>query len=250
VRVLILGGTDEGRTLAERLAAGPGLDVVSSLAGRVADPRLPAGGTVRIGGFGGADGLAAHLAAVGTDAVVDATHPFAVRITEHAATACARRGIPLLVLRRPGWTAGPGDDWCRVPDATAAAAVVAGGPPGAVLLTLGRRAPATFADDARHHYVIRSVGPPDGEPLPPRHTVVLARGPFTADGERDLLLAHAITLLVTRDSGGSATAAKLTAARELALPVVMIDRPPAPSGIPIAPDAATAEEWVRTLLRP
>jgi precorrin-6A/cobalt-precorrin-6A reductase len=242
VRVLVLGGSGEGRALAERLARTPGLHVISSLAGRVAEPRLPPG-VVRIGGFDGIDGLAAYLTIERIAAVVDATHPFAARITAAAATACGRLGVPLLVLRRPGWRAGDGDDWRCVPDLDTAAGAVAASPPGVVLLTVGRRGLTPFAADAVHEYLIRSVDPADGDPLPPRHTAILARGPFTVDGERDLLRAHDVTLLVTKDSGGEATAAKLVAARELGLPVVMIDRPPLPAGLPSVSSIDAAEAW-------
>jgi precorrin-6A/cobalt-precorrin-6A reductase len=207
------------------------VDVVSSLAGRVADPRRPAG-KVRVGGFSGSDGLAAYLSTERTDAVVDATHPFAARMTAHAVQACAQTGVPLLTLDRPRWVPGSGDDWRRVPDLATAAAETSAGPPGTVLLTVGRRGITPFAADAGHHYVIRCVDPPDrGTAMPPRHTLVLARGPFTADVERVLLRAHEITMLVTRDSGGEATSAKLEAARDLGVPVVMIDRPPPPEGV-------------------
>lgn len=226
MRVLILGGTGEGQVLAARLAGTPGLHLVSSLAGRVADPQLPPG-EVRVGGFAGPDGLAAYLSAERVDAVIDATHPFAEQMSAQAVTACSQAGVPLLAVHRPRWVPGPGDDWRRVQDVAEAAAEAAAAPPGIVLLTVGRRGLGAFATDADHHYVIRCVDPPDrNDPLPPHHVVVLARGPFTPDVERVLFRAHGVTLLVTKDSGGAATAAKLEAARDLEVPVVMIDRPP------------------------
>jgi precorrin-6A/cobalt-precorrin-6A reductase len=189
------------------------------------------------------------LSAGRVDAVVDATHPFAVRITDHALEASTRLGVPLRVLRRPGWTEGPGDDWRRVADVASAAALARDAPPGTVLLTLGRRGLAPFAADASHRYVIRSVSAPDAaEPRPPRQTLVLARGPFTPDAERALLREHAVTMLVTKDSGGTATAAKLLAARELGLPVIMIDRPPLPPAAAVAASVADAERWVLDLV--
>lgn len=244
VRVLILGGTGAGRALADRLADRPEVTVISSLAGRVSEPRRPAGG-VRVGGFDGADGLADYLAAHQVDGVVDATHPFAARITGHAARACARTGIPLIVLRPPGWTEGDGDAWHRVPDIATAARTVAGTPPGVVLLTIGRLGLAAFGDDAGHDYVIRSIHPPDGgTPLPPRHTIILARGPFTPDAERALLRDRGVGLVVTKDSGGRATAPKLAAARDLGLPVVMVDRPRLPPGVRTVTTVAGAAAWV------
>lgn len=244
-RVLVLGGTAEARRLAAALQRDPSVTVTSSLAGRVAVPALPCG-DVRIGGFGGPEGLAAWLRGHGTDAVVDATHPFAARMTANAVAATAATGVPLLLLRRPGWTQGPGDSWHRVPDAAAAAALL----PGLgrrVFLATGSGDLAAFAHvDA--WFLLRAVDPPP-PPLPPRHHLVLARGPFTADAERALLREHRIDVLVARDSGGDLTAAKLVAARELGLPVVLLDRPPAPD----APAVATVEEavaWLAALPRP
>lgn len=244
MRVLVLGGTGEGRALATRLAREPGLEVTTSLAGRVADPRRPPG-DVRSGGFGGVDGLAAYLIHRRVEAVVDATHPFASRMTGNAVAACGRLGVPLLVLRRPGWVAAECDDWWRVPDAvSAASAVTRLAPEGAtVLLTLGRGGVAAFAGDDARHYVIRSVDPPDGA-LPPRRTLLAARGPFTPEAERAVFREHAVAVLVTKDSGGDATAAKLITARDAGLAVVMIDRPPLPEGARVTRSVAGAVAWV------
>ena len=233
LRVLLLGGTGEARSLAALLAGRADFDVVSSLAGRVADPTLPAGRT-RVGGFGGADALAAWLTAEGVGAIVDATHPFAAGMSASAAGASARTGVPLLVLRRPGWAEGPGDDWRRVPSLADAAAALPG---ERVFLTTGRADVAAFAGDGRRWFLLRSVDPPS-PPVPPRLEVVLARGPFTVAGELDLMRRHAVDVVVTRDSGGEMTSAKLIAARRLGLPVVMVDRPPPPD----APAVATVEE--------
>jgi precorrin-6A/cobalt-precorrin-6A reductase len=237
--VLVLGGTAEARRLAAALHRDPAFAVTSSLAGRVAVPTLPRG-DVRVGGFGGADGLAAWLRGHRTHAVVDATHPFAALMTANAVAATTATGVPLLVLRRPGWTAGPGDRWHRVPDAAAAAAML----PRLgtrVFLATGSGDLAAFAGlDA--WFLLRAVDPPP-PPLPVRHHLVLARGPFTADAERALLREHRIDVLVARDSGGELTAAKLVAARELGLPVVLLARPPAPD----APVVATVEEAVAWL---
>jgi precorrin-6A/cobalt-precorrin-6A reductase len=239
VNVLLLGGTAEARRLAARLDRRAGIAVISSLAGTVAVPLLPEG-DVRIGGFGGVHGLTAWLRDHRTDVVVDATHPFATGMTEHAVAATAALGLPLLVLRRSGWTPGPGDRWHRVPDPAAAAALLPGLGERA-FLAVGSGALAAFAD-LPGWFLIRAVDAPP-PPLPARHHVVLDRGPFTADAERALLREHRIDVLVCRDSGGDLTAAKLVAARELGLSVVMMDRPPAPSA-PVVETVGDAVAWV------
>lgn len=224
--VLLLGGTGEARRLAALLAERwPELRLVTSLAGRVAKPARPVG-EVRIGGFGGPAGLAEWLRRERVGAVVDATHPFAARISASAVTATAEVGVPLLVVRRRGWTAEPGDDWRRVPSLAAAAELVAG-LGERVFLSTGRQSLAAFAGLDRQWFLVRSVDPPD-PPVPRRLAVVLDRGPFTVDGELALMRRYDIDVLVTKDSGGTMTAAKLGAARQLGLPVVMVDRPPAP----------------------
>jgi precorrin-6A/cobalt-precorrin-6A reductase len=231
--VLILGGTSDARALAELL---PGS--ISSLAGRVREPLLPPG-EVRVGGFGGVVGLVSYLRAAGITAVVDATHPFAAQMTAHAAVACAQTGVPLVVLRRPGWTEREGDRWHRVDSLAAAAARLDG---RRVFLTTGRQDLATFACvDA--WFLVRSVDPPE-PPVPQRMLSVLDRGPFTVDGELALMREHAIDVLVTKDSGARAVAAKLEAARVLGVPVVMVDRPPLPTGVPVAATPGAAAEWV------
>lgn len=232
--ILILGGTGEARRLAARL---PG-EVVSSLAGRVTDPRLPEG-EVRIGGFGGVDGLAEWLRANDITAVVDATHPFAAGITANAVAATARVGVPLLVLRRPGWTPEPGDDWRWVDSLAEAAAALPG---DRVFLTTGRQDIGVFAG-CPQYFLARSVEPPE-PPLPQRLHVLLDRGPFTVDGEVALMREHAVDVLVTKDSGGDQTSAKLVAARRLGLPVVVVRRPPAPAA-PTVETVDAAVDWIR-----
>ena len=239
-RVLILGGTTEGRELASACAPIPDLEVTSSLAGRTTSPLLPAG-KVRIGGFGGVDGLTSYLRHEGIDAVVDATHPFAATMTAHAVAASAQAKVPLLILRRPGWTEQPGDRWHRVSDLATAAKLF----PDLgerVFLTTGRQSIAAFAEVDACWFLSRSVEPP-AEPLPGRLQVLLDRGPFTRTGERALLTEHRIDVLVTKDSGGST--AKLDAARELGLPVVLVDRPPLPPNANVAPTVEAALEWLR-----
>ena len=225
--VLLLGGTSEGRALA--LAAPAGITVISSLAGRTSAPLLPHG-PVRVGGFGGVPGLIAYLRAERIGAIVDATHTFAATMTAHAVAAAEATGVPLLVLRRPGWTEQPGDTWHRVPSVTAAAALV----PTLgerIFLTTGRQTIGAFAAVDGCWFLARSVEEPE-PPVPARLEVLLDRGPFTVDRERALMAEHRIEVLVTKDSGGPAP--KLAAARERGVPVVMVDRPPAPAATTVA----------------
>ena len=240
MRVLILGGTGEARALAAELSGRPGVAVISSLAGRVSDPALPVG-AVRVGGFGGVAGLVEYLA--GVDVLVDATHPFAATISAHAAQASAETGRPLLALRRPGWTPQPGDRWRRVPGIGAAAAVAAALPAGCVFVTTGRRDLAAFAGDSGHDYLVRTVDPPSA-PTPPHMALLLDRGPYTVAGEAALMREHAVTALVTKDSGGEMTRAKLVAARARGIPVVMVDRPPLQVGVPAVATVTEAMEWL------
>ncbi|MET9087895.1 cobalt-precorrin-6A reductase [Streptomyces sp. NPDC004237] len=242
MHVLILGGTGEARRLAELLTAeAPDLTVTSSLAGRVAAPRLPPG-EVRIGGFGGAEGLADWLAAHHVDALIDATHPFAGTISFNAAEAAATAHVPLLALRRPGWVAGDGDVWHETGSLEEAAELL----PALgrrVFLTTGRMGLAAFAHVADLWFLVRSVDAPV-PPVPPRTEVLLDRGPFTLDGERELLRRHRIDVVVTKDSGGAATAPKLTAAREAGVPVVVVRRPPVLPGVPEATSPGQAARWL------
>ncbi|MFG2140334.1 cobalt-precorrin-6A reductase [Streptomyces sp. NPDC048650] len=241
--VLILGGTTEARRLASALVAEPGLHVTTSLAGRVAAPRLPAG-EVRIGGFGGPEGLARWLCEHEVDALIDATHPFAGTISHHAAQAAATAHVPLLAVRRPGWVPGPGDDWHPVASLEEAAAVLPTLPGSRIFLTTGRMGLAHFAHLTDLWFLVRSVDAPE-PPHPPRMQALLDRGPFTLDGERELLRTHRIDVLVTKDSGAAATAAKLTAAREAGVPVVVVTRPPVPVGVAEVADPAAAVDWLR-----
>lgn len=236
----MLGGTGEARRLADLLTVCPDLRVVSSLAGRVQDPRLPVG-EVRVGGFGGHEGLAAWLRAERIDAVIDATHPFAQAMTESAVRAATSAGIPLLVLRRPGWEAGPGDDWHWVDSLTEAAEVLPS-LGSRVFLTTGRKELAPFAG-LDLWFLLRSVDPPEA-PLPRQLEILLDRGPFTYHDELALMRRHRIQVLVTKDSGGPMTSAKLAAARDLRLPVLLVRRPPLPPGTTAVPTPEAAAAWL------
>ena len=244
--VLLLGGTTQARGLAETLAERyPHWRVTSSLAGRVAAPRLPRG-EVRTGGFGGAEGLAAWLRVHEVDAVIDATHPFAETISQNAALAAAHSHVPLLAVRRPGWVPGEGDVWHPV-DSLAEAATVLPQLGRRVFLTTGRMGLATFAELDSLWFLVRSVDPPE-PPAPRRLRSLLERGPFDLAHERALLAEHRIEVLVTKDSGGDATAPKLTAAREAGVPVVLVRRPPAPEKVPAVPDVPGAVRWLAARL--
>jgi precorrin-6A/cobalt-precorrin-6A reductase len=221
--VLILGGTGEARELAARLVAAqvPGLRVVSSLAGRVSRPARPAG-EVRVGGFGGVAGLAGFLRENDVTVVVDATHPFAETMSEHAVAACAEVPAPLQRLARPPWAAGSGDLWHEVASEAEAAALLPSLGRRA-FLTTGRQGLAAFAGVDGVSFLIRCVDPPSG-PLPEVCEVVLARGPYDADAEHALMAEHEIDVLVTKNSGGELTVGKLAAARQLGIPVIIIER--------------------------
>ena len=226
--MLILGGTGEARALAAALDEIPGIRVVSTLAGRIANPRLPVG-EVRVGGFGGPDGLAAYLREEGVAAVVDATHPFAERMSWSASQACAQTGTPLLRLERPAFARDPAIEWHEVASLDAAAARL---PQTGrrVFLTTGRQGLAAFAAVRDAFFLVRCVEAPDPAALPPDHEVLLDRGPFTIGGELALIDHHKLDVLVTKDSGGEMTQAKLAAARERGLPVIVVARPPRPDG--------------------
>jgi precorrin-6A/cobalt-precorrin-6A reductase len=232
LHVLILGGTAEGRRTAELLGALPGVRVTSSLAGRVASPRLPSAGEVRVGGFGGIAGLTAWLRTHRVDILIDATHPFAETISFHAAEAAAEAHVPLLALRRPGWVPDQGDNW-HMTDSLGEAAHLLPRLGQRIFLTMGRMGLSAFAAPECDScwFLVRSVDPPEpGTPTPDRMELLLDRGPFTLDAEREVLRRHNIDVLVTKDSGGTATAPKLTAAREAGIPVVLVRRPPVPGG--------------------
>ncbi|MDQ3723168.1 MAG: cobalt-precorrin-6A reductase [Actinomycetota bacterium] len=242
--VLVLGGTGEARALAAALddgAGGDGVRVISTLAGRVADPRLPRG-DVRIGGFGGPAGLAAYIRAQEVTAVVDATHPFAERMSWSASEACAMAGTKLLRLERPPFERHHAIDWREARTLGEAAALL----PGAgrrVFLTTGRQGLAAFAPVAGAFFLVRCVDSPDPAALPRDHEVLLDRGPYDVAGELALIDRHALDVLVTKDSGGEMTQAKLTAARARRLPVVVVARPPRPD-VRTVPSVEHALAWL------
>ncbi|OBG30624.1 cobalt-precorrin-6A reductase [Mycobacterium sp. E3198] len=240
MRVLLLGGTSEARALAKTLH--PRVDIVSSLAGRVPDPALPVG-PVRIGGFGGVDGLKRWLRDEHVEAVVDATHPFAATMTAHAAQACTELRIPHLVLARPAWASG---DAIVVASDLEAAEMVAKQHYSRVFLTTGRSGVQAFADSDAW-FLIRAVTAPDPASLPRRHQLLLSRGPYRYDDELALLREHRIDALVTKNSGGAMTRAKLDAAAAQAIPVVMVARPPLPPGVTAVATVDEAAAWVEAL---
>ena len=217
------------------------VDAVFSYAGRVASPKaqpLP----TRVGGFGGVAALVQYLQEHNVTHVVDATHPFAAQMSWNAFEACQQAGTKLMALTRPAWQAQPGDQWTHVADIDGAVAAVTGDPKR-VLLALGKLNVPAFAAQPQHHYVLRLVDQPEVPPAQPNHTVVVARGPFDVAGDRALMQEHGIELVVCKNAGGVGAEAKLTVARELGVPVIMIDRP----NLPPRPEVATVDavlEWI------
>lgn len=243
MRVLLLAGTAEARELAALLAAEPGVEPTASLAGHTADPRAyPC--AVRTGGFGGAEGLADHLVAARVDALVDASHPFSRVLPGNAVEAAQRAGVPHLRLLRPPWEPGAGDDWEEVADLAAAARAVAERRPAVVLLTVGRLGLAAFDGvGGATQLLVRTVEPPEPRVLPGAE-VLRGRGPFTVADELALLRGRGVKLLVTKNSGGDD--AKLVAARQLGIPVVVVRRPP-PVPAPTVATPTDALGWLRSL---
>jgi precorrin-6A/cobalt-precorrin-6A reductase len=235
-RILILGGTAEARRLAGQLAKRADLDITLSLAGRTASP-APQPVPVRVGGFGGATGLADYLAKERIDALIDATHPYASVMSANAITAARNTGVPFVALRRPPWVAVAGDRWTEVGNVGEAVRAL-GQSPRRVFVTLGRNEIAPFAAAPQHHYLIRSVDPVDLRLPLPHATYITGRGPFGEADDRALLTGHAIDLVIAKNSGSTATYGKIAAARVLGIAVIMLRRPT----VPEAPAVATIEE--------
>ena len=241
LRLLILGGTTEASRLAEALVGRATVNATVSLAGRTQAP-LPPPLPFRIGGFGGTDGLAQFLVDNGFEAVVDATHPFAARISANATAACRRLALPLARYSRAPWMPQAGDRWTPV-EHLAAAALALGPAPRVVFLTIGRLGLPAFLAAPQHIYLIRAIDPPDPADLPPQNRVVLERGPFTLEAEEMLMRREAIDILVTKNSGGEAGAAKLAAARHLGLPIVMVE-PPEERHAPLLAGLPAVLDWI------
>jgi precorrin-6A/cobalt-precorrin-6A reductase len=234
-RALILGGTGDANQLADACSRAK-IDAIYSYAGRTKIP-LPHALPTRIGGFGGAEGLADFIAAEKITHVIDATHPFAAEMSRHAATACAATTTPLIALERAPWPRTAGDVWIEVADIDAAVRAL---PDQAarVFLAIGRQHIAPFTAKPQHAYTLRFVDAPDGALPLPNAEVIVSRGPFTLDGERELMRSRGIEWIVARNSGGTGARAKIDAARELSLPVIMIARP----ALPERPRVESVEE--------
>jgi precorrin-6A/cobalt-precorrin-6A reductase len=225
MRALILGGTSDANQLADAIAHAR-IDAIYSYAGRTQSPEgqpLP----IRIGGFGGVTGLIEFIEAARITHLIDATHPFATEMSRHAVAACAVLALPLIALERAPWTRAPSDRWIEVKDINAAVAALPE-TPARVFLAIGRQHLAPFAVKPQHAYTLRFVDPLDGKLPLPDSDIIVSRGPFTLEGDLELMRTRNIAWVVARNSGGAGARAKIDAARELGLPVVMIARPALP----------------------
>jgi precorrin-6A/cobalt-precorrin-6A reductase len=242
-RVLVLGGTGDAVSLATQASKIPGIEVISSLAGRTQNP-ISSGavriGAVRIGGFGGAAGLANYLRDRPIHLLIDATHPFAAQITHNAAIAAAEVGIPFLMLNRPAWEKMPGDRWIKVPDHATAATVL---PAQRIFLTIGRQELSAYAH-CDHWFLMRMIDPPAPNMAVPNGEILLKRGAFDVGDEKKILRNYDIGAIVSKNSGGDATYAKIIAAREMDIPVVMVQRPAMPEGDTVS-SVEDAIRWVK-----
>jgi precorrin-6A/cobalt-precorrin-6A reductase len=240
-RLLILGGTGDAVELAKRAINLSELAVITSLAGRTSTPKNLVGAT-RIGGFGGEAGLMEYLQTEQIDLLIDATHPFAAQISWNAAGAAQQMGIPWLMLIRPAWERLPQDRWIEVDRIEAAVTAI---PASAkrIFLTIGRQQLAPFASLTDRWCLMRSIDPPDADIQLPPGELLLDRGPFSLEQELRLLQDYQIEAIVSKNSGGDATYAKIIAARELSLPVIMVQRPIIPEGEQVR-DVAEAIKWI------
>jgi precorrin-6A/cobalt-precorrin-6A reductase len=223
MRLLILGGTTEASALARALAGRHDLSPVLSFAGRTRSP-VPPPIPFRTGGFGGVAGLQAFLVNERIDAVIDATHPFAAQMSRNVVDACTALTLPLAVFTRAPWCPVEGDRWTGVPTMDAAVQAL-GDRPRHVFLTIGGLQLQAFTAAPRHHYIVRTIEPPEAIAALPSHRLILARGPFTVEAELKLMRDENVQVLVSKNSGGSASEAKLIAARTLGIEVVMVERP-------------------------
>ncbi len=244
MRILILGGTSEASALAKLIAGDTRFQPTLSLAGRTASPATPPI-PYRIGGFGGWEGLAAWIEAEGVGAMVDATHPFAARISANAVKAAEATGVAFVSLIRPAWTSQDGDHWIGVPSPEAAAAAL-GASARTVFLATGRLELPAFAAAPQHSYIARVIDHPGDVALPPRIAFICDRGPFDTAAEERLLKERRAEIVVSKNSGGAATYGKIEAARSLRLPVVMIERPDKPALHPVN-SATEALRWLEAL---
>ncbi|MBN3944662.1 MAG: cobalt-precorrin-6A reductase [Nostoc sp.] len=239
MRVLILGGTGDAAELAAKVTTIQGLEVITSLAGRTREPSIPLG-DLRVGGFGGAVGLASYLQVMEIDLLIDATHPFATQISFNAADAATEVGIPRLMLIRPPWEKVSADRWIEV-DSVAAAATALQNQAQRVFLTVGRQELAAFAHLEKIWFLMRMIDPPGDDALVPSGMVLCDRGPFTLKNERQILIQNNIDTIVSKNSGGNATKPKIIAAREMGVKIVMVNRPAIPPGEQVSNvDAALA----------
>ncbi|MFN5873018.1 MAG: cobalt-precorrin-6A reductase [Aphanizomenon sp.] len=241
LRVLILGGIGDAVELAIKIANIPGIEVITSLAGRTREPaNLP--GNVRTGGFGGVRGLTNYLREMQIDLLIDATHPFANQISENAAAATQEVGIPRLMVIRPPWEKLEDDDWLEVEDNLAAATALANRAKR-VFLTIGRQEIGTFAHLQDIWFLMRMIDPPNTDVIVPPGLILCDRGPFNLENEQEILLKYNIDTIVSKNSGGNATYPKIIATRKLGIKVVMVNRPPVPPGKQVA-DVDSACKWL------
>ncbi|BAY15846.1 precorrin-6x reductase [Anabaenopsis circularis NIES-21] len=240
-RVLILGGTGEAAELGAKVASIIGIEVIASLAGRTREPSVPSG-NVRIGGFGGVEGLVEYLRQMKIDLLIDATHPFANQISFNAAAAANEVDIPRLMLIRPAWEKVTGDRWIEV-ESNSAAAEVLKNQAKRVFLTVGRQELGTFAHLQDIWFLMRMIDPPGQDALVPPGMILCDRGPFVLGNEKKILIQYNIDTIVSKNSGGDATYAKILAARELGVQVVIVKRPKVPAGEQVA-DVDSAVAWL------